>query len=82
MQKDQFLKNKYKFQGERLSEGKLGRETDGMLTLSKRDIMRINGKQPNEKRNSDFKPSAGFKQKKVRKGKKGGKGGRKGGKKH
>lgn len=56
-----------------------------MLTLSKKDIRRINGKQPREKGNSDFKPPAGFKHKKVRKGKKGGKGGKggkKGGRRH
>ena len=72
--KDEFQKNKYKFEG--MNEGRIGRESDGMLKINKKDLARINGKdmgrgkkkqhQHNQSPHSNRVDGKGFnKQKKV-----------------
>lgn len=64
-ERDTFERNKYKFQD--VSTGKFGREKDGFLHISKRDLDRINGKEEGDRdRRQNGKPQH-----------KGGKGGKK-----
>jgi len=47
-EKDQFEKNRYKF--EQISSGRVGKERNGLLSLNKKDIDRIYGKSEEKKK--------------------------------
>lgn len=50
--KDEFERNKYKYDGMKIGEGRIGRESGGFLEITKRDIKKIYGEKK-EQRNQN-----------------------------